>query len=77
MAPEQLSKWIDTAGISQGEFAKRLNKASRKVTVDQSEVSRWVRRKRLPNADETAAIEKVTGIPKASWAAISLPSWSE
>lgn len=77
MAPENLAKWIEEKGLSQGEFASRLNKANRKVRVDQSEVSRWVRRKRFPNAGEMAAIEKVTGIPRAAWERVESPSWSE
>jgi transcriptional regulator with XRE-family HTH domain len=77
MAPEDLAKWIEDNGLSQGEFAKRLKRASRKVRVDQSEVSRWTRRRRLPNADEKAAIEKVTGIPRGAWPSVENAHWSE
>lgn len=77
MAPEKLAKWIEDNGLSQAAFAARLKKADRKVHVDQSEVSRWARRKRLPNEAEKAAIEKVTGIPRASWERVESPNWSE
>lgn len=77
MAPEKLAKWIEDNGLSQAAFAAKLKKASRKVHVDQSEVSRWIRRRRFPNDSETAAIEKVTGIPRASWERVVSPNWSE
>lgn len=77
MAPEDLAKWIEDNGLSQGEFAKKLKRANRKVRVDQSEVSRWTRRRRLPNDDEKAAIEKVTGIARGSWPTAQTANWSE
>ena len=77
MGPEQLQKWIKESGLSQGAVAARLNKASRKVHVDQSEVSRWVRRRRFPNESEIAAIEKVTGIACSAWKRSEQPEWSE
>jgi len=78
MAPEQLAQWIAEKGLSQAEFARRLSRASRKIHVDQTEVSRWLRKKRFPNADEMAAIEKVTGVLRSAWPQpTERPSWSE
>jgi transcriptional regulator with XRE-family HTH domain len=77
MAAEQLRRWLDENGITQMAFADLLNKASRKVKVDQTEVSRWVRSRRLPNAEEQRAIEKVTGIARSAWAHARVVECSE
>jgi transcriptional regulator with XRE-family HTH domain len=77
MAPEQLKKWIADNEISQAEFASRLNSSVRGTRVDQSEVSRWLRRRRLPNSAERRGIEKITGISAASWDRVQTRDWSE
>ena len=77
MASEQLKKWLADNGYSQTDFAKTLNRTSRRVHVDQTEVSRWVRRKRLPNEAEQQTIERVTGIARSLWKRDSAQDWSE
>lgn len=76
MAPEDLAKWIQDHGLSQGAFAERLRKAGRGLRTEQTRVSRWIRRKRLPNPAEQLAIQKLTGIPCSAWPAES-SNWSE
>ena len=77
MAPELLRRWLEKERISQADFAARLNKTSRKISVDQTEVSRWARRRRLPNEEEKFAIEKLTGIARTAWAHVRVAECSE
>lgn len=64
MTPEQsaLFEAIEVAG-GQSELARKLTERSDKP-VKQQQVWNWLHREKKPPAKQSAAIERITGIPK-------------